>query len=175
MNNFLMFFIKIYQLGIEIVCRVKWGKIFLKIFLLFVCKKVQFGPQNIIWGLKIGAGGPRPPGPPLDLLLTHYLWDSLIGDPTHRKYPCPIWDVGGNTAGGMTMKERASLTWDCQSTRSHCHPHHHCPFSGCPSQEIGKGIRISSEIPVHDQDHTDLSCSLQLCKIGICLVGLLPL
>ena len=52
MNNFLMFLIKICQLRIEIVCRVKRGKIFLKIFLLFECKKVQFGPQNIIWGLK---------------------------------------------------------------------------------------------------------------------------
>ena len=41
MNNFLMFLIKIWQL-----------KFFLKIFLLFECKKVQFGPQNIIWGLK---------------------------------------------------------------------------------------------------------------------------
>ena len=59
-----MFLIKIYQLRIEIVCRVKRGKIFLKFFLSFECKKVQFGPQNIIWGPKMGAGGvwaPRAP------------------------------------------------------------------------------------------------------------------
>ena len=52
MNNFLMFLIKICQLRIEIVCQAKQGKKFLKIFLLFECKKVQFEPQNIIWGLK---------------------------------------------------------------------------------------------------------------------------
>ena len=55
MNNFLMFLIKICQLRIEIVCRAKQGKFFLKIFLLFECKKVQFGPQNIIWVLKNGG------------------------------------------------------------------------------------------------------------------------
>ena len=55
MNNFLMFLIKICQLRIEIVCRAKRGKIVLKIFLLFECKKVQFGSQNIIWGLKNGV------------------------------------------------------------------------------------------------------------------------
>ena len=52
MNNFLMFLIKIFEMKIEIVCQVKQGKFFLKNFLLFECKKVQFGPQNIIWGLK---------------------------------------------------------------------------------------------------------------------------
>ena len=51
-----MFLIKICLLRIEIVCRAKRGKIFLKNFLLFECKKVQFRPQNIIWG-------PRPPPP----------------------------------------------------------------------------------------------------------------
>ena len=55
MNIFLMFLIKICQLRIEIVCRAKWGKTFLKFFLLFECKKVQFGPKNIIWGLKNGG------------------------------------------------------------------------------------------------------------------------
>ena len=55
MNNFLMFLIKICQLRIEIVCRAKRGKIYLKIFLLFEYKKVQFGPQNIIWDLKNGG------------------------------------------------------------------------------------------------------------------------
>ena len=64
MNNFLMFWIKICQMRIEIVCQAKRGKIFLKIFLLFECKKVQFGPQNIIWGLKMGARGGRAAGPP---------------------------------------------------------------------------------------------------------------
>ena len=65
MNNFLMFLIKICELKIEIVCRAKRGKIFLKNFLLFECKKVQFGPQNIIWGLKNGGwGGPGPRPPP---------------------------------------------------------------------------------------------------------------
>ena len=49
---FKSFLIKICQLRIEIVWRAKQDKIFLKIFLLFECKKVQFGPQNIIWGLK---------------------------------------------------------------------------------------------------------------------------
>ena len=64
MNIFLMFLIKM-SVEIEIVCRVKQGKIFLKIFLLFECKKVQFGPQNIIWGLKNGGeGGPGPQAPP---------------------------------------------------------------------------------------------------------------
>ena len=69
MNNFLMFLIKICELRIEIVCRVNRGKIFLKNFLLFECKKVQFGPQNIILGLKNGARGGQAPRPPLDLLL----------------------------------------------------------------------------------------------------------
>ena len=55
MNNFLMVLIKICQLRIEIVCQVKRGKIVWKIFLLFEFKKVQFGPQNIIWGLKNGG------------------------------------------------------------------------------------------------------------------------
>ena len=64
MNNFLMFLIKIFEMKIEIVCRAKRGKIFLKNFLLFECKKVQFGPQNIIWGLKNGARGARAPGAP---------------------------------------------------------------------------------------------------------------
>ena len=58
-----MSLIKICQLRIEIVCRVKRGKFFLKIFLLFECKKVQFGPQNIIWGLKNGGWGARAPPP----------------------------------------------------------------------------------------------------------------
>ena len=64
MNNLLMFLIKICQLRIEILCGAKRGKIFLKMFLLFECKKVQFGPQNIIWGLKNGGWGGRRPGPP---------------------------------------------------------------------------------------------------------------
>ena len=55
MNNFLMFLIKICQLRIEIVCQAKRGKIFLEIFLLFEYKKVQFGAQNIILGLKNGG------------------------------------------------------------------------------------------------------------------------
>ena len=55
MNNFLMFLIKICQLRIEIVCGAKQGKKILKIFPLFECKKVQSGPQNIIWGLKNGG------------------------------------------------------------------------------------------------------------------------
>ena len=64
MNNFLMFLIKICQLSIEIVCHEKQGKIFLKNFLLFECKKVQFGPHNIIWGLKNGGWGAWVPGAP---------------------------------------------------------------------------------------------------------------
>ena len=64
--------IKICQFRIEIVCRAKRGNFFLKIFLLFECKKVQFGPQNIIWGLKNGGwGGPGPRAPPLDPLLVY--------------------------------------------------------------------------------------------------------
>ena len=66
MNNFLMFLIKICQLRIEKVCRVKEGKIFLNIFLLFECKKVtiwaseyNLGPQK--WGLG-GLGPQDPPG-----------------------------------------------------------------------------------------------------------------
>ena len=64
-----MFLIEICQLRIVIVCQAKQGKIFLKFFLLFECKKVQFGPQNIIWGLKNGGWGGRVPGAPLDPLL----------------------------------------------------------------------------------------------------------
>ena len=71
MNNFLMFLIKICQLRIEIVCRAKRVKIFLKIFLLFECKKVQFGPQNIIWGLKNGGWGAW--GPPGSATVIPYL------------------------------------------------------------------------------------------------------
>ena len=59
-----MFLIKICQLRTEIVCRAKRGKIFLKNFLLFECKKVQLWPQNIIWGLKNGARGAWTPGAP---------------------------------------------------------------------------------------------------------------
>ena len=62
MNIFLMFLIKICQLRIEIVCQAKRGKFFLKIFLLFECRMVEFGPQNIIWGLKNGSWGGRAPG-----------------------------------------------------------------------------------------------------------------
>ena len=65
-----MFLIKTCHLRIEIVCQVKRGKILLKIFLLFECKKgaiwaseYNVGPRK--WGL----GGPGPPGPPLDPLL----------------------------------------------------------------------------------------------------------
>ena len=52
---------------IEIVCERHEAKFF-EIFLLFACKKVQFGPQNIIWGLKNGAKGARaPPGSATDM------------------------------------------------------------------------------------------------------------
>ena len=50
MNNFLMFLIKICQLRIEIVCRAKRGKIFLKLFMLFECKK------GAIWASEYNLG-----------------------------------------------------------------------------------------------------------------------
>ena len=51
-------------------------EIFLKILLLFECKKVQFGPQNIIWGLKNGGRGARPPGSATGYKYDYSCWES---------------------------------------------------------------------------------------------------
>ena len=60
MNNFVMFLIKICQLRIEIVCWVKWGKIFLKNFLLFECKNSSRSRISLGGGADLMGGRQLP-------------------------------------------------------------------------------------------------------------------
>ena len=104
-----MFLIKICQLRIEIVCRAKRGKFFLKVFLLFEHKKVQFGPHNIIWGLKnggVGGPGPRAPLPGSATVLYGGIYNNTVYKAWN---PDLAWTYSGQSSTSLLVKLRMCI------------------------------------------------------------------